>query len=90
MKYVSTIWLCLECFVNRELKKYSGLKFYFLSEGLHDKRFRRLVESYKDLMTKFYILFFFNQESSLSPILTNFYKEKNPWYAVFAITCKLL
>ena len=45
-------------FVNRELKKYSGLKFYFLSEGLHDKRFRRLVESYKDPMTKLHILFF--------------------------------
>ena len=48
----------MESFVNRELKKYSGLKFYFLSEGLHDKRFKRLVESYKDPMTKLYILFF--------------------------------
>ena len=45
IKYVSTRWLCLERCVNWELKKYAGLKSYFLSEGLHDKRFKCLEES---------------------------------------------
>ena len=70
IKYVSTRWLFLERCVNRELKKYAGLKSYLLSEGLHDKRFKRLEESYKDPMTELYLLFF---QSSIVTF-TNFNK----------------
>ena len=52
IKYASIRWLYLERCVNRELKKYAGLKSYFLSEGLHNKRFKRLEESYKNPVTK--------------------------------------
>ena len=34
------------------------MKSYFLLEGLHDKRFKRLEESYNDLVTELYLLFF--------------------------------
>ena len=57
IKYASIRWLCLERCVNTELKKYAGLKSYFLSEDLHDKRFSRLVESYKDPITELYLFF---------------------------------
>ena len=58
IKYVSTRWLCLERCVNWELKKYAGLKSYFLSEGLHDNGFIILEEPYKDPMTELYLLIF--------------------------------
>ena len=39
VKYISVRWLCTEKCVNRELKKYAGLKSYFSSEGLAEARF---------------------------------------------------
>ena len=45
IKFVSTRWLSLELCVDRELKKYEGLKSYFLSEETREKRFRRLHEA---------------------------------------------
>ena len=89
IKYVSTRWLCLEHCVNRELKKNVGLKSYFLSKGLHDKGFKR-QGSHIRIQWRRCTCFFSNQATSLSPILTNFYKEKNPRYTVSTITCKLL
>ena len=76
-KYVSTRWLCLEHGVNRELIKYAGRKSYFLSEGLHDKGFNRLG-SHIGIQWRSCICLFSNQSSPLSPILTSFYKERNP------------
>ena len=64
IKYVSTRWLRLERCVDRESKNYARLQSYFLSEDLHNKRFKRLEESYKDPMMKLYLLFF------LSSIIT--------------------
>ena len=58
IRYVSTRWLCLEKCLNRELKKYPGLKSYFLSEGLRDERFLRLETAYTNPMTEIYLLFF--------------------------------
>ena len=37
IKFISTRRLCLELCVNREIKKYSGLKSYFQSENFEDK-----------------------------------------------------
>ena len=36
INYGSTHWLSLERYINRELKKYTGLKLHFFSEGLND------------------------------------------------------
>ena len=58
IRYVSTRWLCLEHCVNRELKKYEGLRSYFLSEGLKDDRFVRLETAFTDPMTELYLFFF--------------------------------
>ena len=40
IKFISTCWLCLELCINRELRKYEGLKSYFLSENFPDARFK--------------------------------------------------
>ena len=39
IKLISTPWLCLEMCVNRELKKYAGLRSYFMSQNFSDGRF---------------------------------------------------
>ena len=70
IRYASTRWLCLERCVNRELRKFEGLKSYFLSEGLSDARFQRLETSYQDPMTEVYLLFI----QSILPVFTNFNK----------------
>ena len=46
IKFISTLWLCLEMCVNRELKKYEGLKSYFLSVLGPGDRFRRLKKCF--------------------------------------------
>ena len=38
-------------------QQYTGLKSYFLSEGLNNKRFCRLSELFNDPVTKVYLLF---------------------------------
>ena len=58
IKFVSTRWLLLEFCVNRELKKYDGLKFYFLSEETREKRFQRLHEAFSNPMLEIYLLFY--------------------------------
>ena len=58
IRYVSTRWLCLEKCVNRELKKYEGLRSYFSSEGLREDRSKRLEQSFKNPMTEVYLYFF--------------------------------
>ena len=67
-KYGSTRSLSLERCINRELKNYTGLKSYLLSEGLNDKRFCRLSESFNDPMTEVYLLFL----QSVTTLFTNF------------------
>ena len=62
--------MCLELCINRELKKYEGLKSYFLSENVPDARFKRLHRSYADPMTEVYLLF----HHATLPCFTNFNK----------------
>ena len=52
---MSLSWLSLVRCINRELKKYRGLKSYFLSEGLSNKQFCRLSESFNDSMNEVYL-----------------------------------
>ena len=70
IKFISTRWLCLELCINRELRKYEGLKSYFLSENFPDARFKRLRRSYTNPITEIYLLFY---QASL-PCFTNFNK----------------
>ena len=70
IKLISTRWLCLEMCVNRELKKYAGLKSYFLSQKFPDARFKRLKKAFSDPMLEVYLLFY----QSVLPIFTNFNK----------------
>ena len=41
IKFASTHWLSLELCVNRELKKYEGLKSDIFSEETRDKHFQQ-------------------------------------------------
>ena len=70
IKYISTRWLCSERCVNRELRKYNGLRSYFLSENESDKRCLRLSGAFSNTMTEFYLMFF---QAALSTF-TNFNK----------------
>ena len=70
IKFISTRSLCLELCINRELKKYEGLKSYFLSENFPDACFKRLHRSYADPMTEVYLLFY----HAILPCFTNFNK----------------
>ena len=63
-------WLSLEICISWELKKFTGLKSYFLSENARDARFRQLKSAYEDPMTEVYLLFF----QALLPCFTNFNK----------------
>ena len=54
IQFVSTRWLSLELFVNRELKKYEGLKSYFLLEETREKYFH---EAFSNPMLEVYLLF---------------------------------
>ena len=65
---MSLSWLSLVQCINRELKKYRGLKSYFLSEGLNNKQFCRLSESFNDSMNEVYLLFL----QSVTPLFMNF------------------
>ena len=58
IKFISTRWLWLELCVNGELKKYSGLKCYFLLENFSHRRFKRVKTSFNDSMTEVYLLFY--------------------------------
>ncbi len=70
IKFISTRWLSLELCVNRELKKYEGLKSYFLSEHFPDARFKRLQSFYNDAIAEVYLLFY----QATLPCFTNFNK----------------
>ena len=70
IQYISTRWLSLEICISRELKKFAGLKSYFLSESERDARFRRLQSAYEDPMTEVYLLFF----HAVLPCFNNFNK----------------
>ena len=48
LKHISVRWLSLKKCSGRILKKYSGLKSYFLSEHFTDKRFRILNRCFND------------------------------------------
>ena len=63
IKFVSTRWLSYDLCVNREFKKYEGLKSYFLSEETRNKRFQRLHEALSNPMLEVYLLFY---QSTLS------------------------
>ena len=64
IKFISTRWLCLELCINRELKKYEGLKSYFLSEDFPDARFKQLRLCYDDPIIEVYLLFYQFQQIS--------------------------
>ena len=70
MKYISSYWLCAERCINQQLKKYTGLRSYFLTESEKDKQFLRLNEAFPKNMTEFYLTFF----QAILPTFTNFNK----------------
>jgi hypothetical protein len=70
IKFISTRWLSLELCVNRELKKYKGLKSYFLSEHFPHARFKRLGSFYNDAIAEVYLLFY----QATLPCFTTFNK----------------
>ena len=63
IKFLPTRWFSLELYFNRELKKYEGLKSYFLSEETRDKQFLQLYEAFSNPMLQVYLLFY---QSALS------------------------
>ena len=70
IQYISTRWLSLEICISGELKKFVGLKSYFLSHRESDARFRRLQSAYEDPTTEIYLLFF----HAVLPCFNNFNK----------------
>ncbi len=68
LKHSSTRWLSLERCVERTLKKYAGLKSYFLSEEFADARFQRLVKAFENPLTE--VVLFFHQATI--PLFTSF------------------
>ncbi|KAJ8048255.1 hypothetical protein HOLleu_00499 [Holothuria leucospilota] len=70
VQFISTRWLPLELCINRELKKYAGLRTYFLSENFCDARFKRLYNVYSNPMTEVYLLFY----QAVLPCFTTFNK----------------
>ena len=60
----------METCISRELRKFAGLKSYFLSENHPDARFKWLKTAYEDPMTEAYLLFF----QATLPCFTNFNK----------------
>ena len=70
IKYMSTRWLCTERCVNRELKKYPGLRSYFQSENERNQRFVRLHETFLDTIKEVYMYIY----QSVLPTFTNFNK----------------
>jgi hypothetical protein len=70
LKHSSTRWLSLERCVERCLKKYAGLKSYFLSKDFADARFERLHNAFEDPLTE--VVLFFHHASI--PLLTSFNK----------------
>ena len=70
--------------MERSLKQYRGLKFYFLSEDELQARFRRLQILFGDPMTEIYLLFL----QSVLPVFNyanNFCKEKNPSFNSYTL-----
>lgn len=69
----------------RELKKFSGIKFCFLSENFSDKRFRPSLEAFANTMTEIYLLFF----KLVLPTFTDFdkylQKEQSLIYLLFHV-----
>ena len=70
IKFISTHWLCLGMCVNREPKKYEGLKPHFLSASGAGDRFRRLKNAFRDPVLEIYLLFY----QGVLPDLTTFNK----------------
>ena len=57
LKHTSTRWLSLEQCVEQTLKKYAGLRSYFLSEEFSDARFKRLQKAFLNPLTEVCFLF---------------------------------
>jgi hypothetical protein len=70
LKHSSTRWLSLERCVERVIKKYAGLKSYFLSENFADARFQRLRKAFENPVTE--MVLFFHHASI--PLFTSFNK----------------
>ena len=70
LKHCSTRWLSLEWCVEQCLKKFAGLKSYFLSDDFGDARFQRLHKAFEDPLTEV-VLFFHNASI---PCFTTFNK----------------
>ena len=58
VKYMSVRWLNLDIVVERILRQYDGLKFYFLSVNGGTPRFQRLKAHFDDSMTLVYVMFY--------------------------------
>ena len=76
LKHISVRWLSLERCIGRILKKYPGLKSYFLSERFADERFRRLNKWFNDplLEPEFFSV---KLEYQFLPTLIYFFNVKN-------------
>ena len=70
IKFISTHWLCLGMCVNREPKKYEGLKPHFLSASGAGDRFRRLKNAFREPVLEIYLLFY----QGLLPVFLTFNK----------------
>jgi hypothetical protein len=68
LKHSSTRWLSLERCVERTIKKYAGLKSYFLSEHFADARFQRLHKAFENPLTE--VVLYFHHASI--PLFTSF------------------
>ena len=74
VKYISTLGLSTERCVNRELKKYPGLRSNLQSENERDHRFERLLETFSDPITEVYMYFYLFYQCL--PISVNFGLEE--------------
>ena len=69
-------WLSLERCVERTIKKYAGLKSYFLSENFADARFQRLCIVFENPLTEVVCFFIMQASLSLQATLQKFTLQK--------------
>ena len=75
IKNVNVGWLSLQKAVERILKLYTLSRTYFLSEGLKEARFIRLLKLYENPMNEIYLLFY---QAALPAFTTfNLYLQRN-------------
>ena len=74
LEFISTRWLSLKLCMIRELKKFLGIRFYYLFKNFKDKCFQRSYEAFSNTMTEIYLLFFQLVFYLPLKILTNIFK----------------